>query len=179
MTKISNIVRYENDPRVVESGPSSLPAVDRWAKALGWLSLLLGAAELLAPKSIARSLGMEGKEGLLRAYGVREIGAGMMTLSTEKQMGVWSRVAGDALDIATLMAARDRTNPKSDNIGVALALVLGITALDVIVAQAGSVSHSRRRGEQRLYSDRSGFPKGIEAARGAARAGQKPLLASG
>ena len=170
MTKMSNIVRYEGDPRVIRSGPSSLPAVDRWSKALGWFSLLLGAAELLAPKSIARSLGMEGKEGLLRTYGVREIGAGIMTLSTEKQMGVWSRVVGDGLDIATLVASRDRANPKSGNIGIALALVLGITALDLIVAQAATASHSRRRGEQRLYGDRSGFPRGVEAVRGAARA---------
>jgi len=85
---------------VVETGRSSLPNVDRWARNLGWFSLALGATELFAPRAIARSLGMQGREPLLRAYGMREIGAGMLTLSTEKQTGVWSRVAGDCLDIA-------------------------------------------------------------------------------
>ena len=169
MTYISNIARSEGDPKVLRSGPSSLGASDRLAKALGWFSLGLGLTELIAPGAITRALGMQGKEGLVRAFGAREIGHGLLTLSPDKQVGLWSRVAGDGLDIATLMGGLRDDNPKRDNVAIALAMVLGVTLLDVIGAQSTTVRHSRNRGERRLYRDRSGFPRGVQAARGAAR----------
>jgi hypothetical protein len=169
MTYLSNIARSEGDPKVLRSGPSSLGTSDRLAKALGWFSLGLGLTELLAPGRITRALGMEGKEGVVRAFGAREIGHGLLTLSPDKQVGLWSRVAGDGLDIATLMGGLRDDNPKRDNVAIALAMVLGVTLLDVIGAQSTTVRHSRNRGERRLYRDRSGFPRGVQAARGAAR----------
>src|SRR3954454_14162447 len=99
MTYISNITRSEGDPKVLRSGPSSLGPSDQLAKALGWFSLGLGLAELVAPHAITRALGMQGKEGLIRAYGAREILAGVVSLSPDKQAGLWSRLAGDGLDI--------------------------------------------------------------------------------
>src|SRR3954454_4208212 len=105
MTYISNLVRSEDDPKVLRTGPSSLTAPDQLGKALGWFSLGLGLVELLAPHRITRALGMEGKETLVRAYGAREISSGLISLSTEKTLGLWSRVAGDGIDIATLLAA--------------------------------------------------------------------------
>jgi hypothetical protein len=169
MTYISNIARSEGDPKVLRSGPSSLGTSDQLAKALGWFSLGLGLTELLAPGHITRALGMEGKEGVVRAFGAREIGHGLLTLSPDKQVGLWSRVAGDGLDIATLMAGLRDDNPKRDNVVIALAMVLGVTVLDLIGAQSTTVRHSRNRGERRLYRDRTGFPRGVQAARGAAR----------
>ena len=41
---ISNIARSKGDPKVLHSGPSSLGAADRLAKALGWYSIGLGLA---------------------------------------------------------------------------------------------------------------------------------------
>jgi hypothetical protein len=169
MAKISRLARHAGDPQILQSGPSSLPGIDRCAKLLGWFSLWLGLAEVLAPERMARCFGMTGKAKLLRVFGLREIGAGMLTLSNEKHVGMWSRVAGDGLDIATLLAAQTRHNPKRGNVSLALALVLGITALDFIVAQGLITRHQRSRGEHRLYHDRSGFPQGLAAARGAAR----------
>jgi hypothetical protein len=169
MTYLSNVVRSEGDPKVLHSGPSSLGAPDRLAKMLGWFSFGLGVAELAAPGRLARWLGMEGSERLIRAYGAREIGAGMLTLSVDKNVGLWSRVAGDGLDIATLMTGLREDNPKRGNVALALAAVLGVTLLDVIGAQATAMRHSQNRGERRTYRDRSGFPSGVEAARGAAR----------
>jgi hypothetical protein len=169
MMYLSNIARSEGDPKVIRSGPSSLAASDRIAKAMGWFSLALGVTELVAPGRITRALGMEGRETLVRAYGVREIGSGVLSLSVDKHMGLWSRVAGDGLDIATLLAGLRPDNPKRDNVVLALTMVLGVTALDIVGAQGTTARHSRARGQQRLYRDRSGFPKGVQAARGAAR----------
>jgi hypothetical protein len=163
------IARSEGDPKLISTGPSSLGAADKLGRALGWFSFGLGLAELIAPGRITAALGMEGKESLVRAYGAREIGAGVLCLSVDKQAGLWSRVAGDGVDIATLIPGLSRENPKRDNVILAIAVVLGVTALDVVAAQATTSLHSRSRGERRDYSDRSGYPKGIEASRGAAR----------
>jgi hypothetical protein len=169
LSYFSNIVRSEGDPKIVRSGRSSLGTLDRVAKALGWFSIGLGVAEMIAPGAIARALGMRGKEGLIRAYGAREIGAGALCLSIDKKAGLWSRAAGDGLDLATLLPAMSDRNPQRGNVALALTMVLGITVLDVLTAQAATMRHSRRRGEQRLYHDRTGFPKGLSAARGAAK----------
>jgi hypothetical protein len=174
LSSMSNIARSEGDPKVISTGPSSLDRSDRLARALGWFSIGLGLTELLAPRMLARTLGMEGSETLLRAYGMREIGAGVMSLSMDKKLGLQSRVAGDALDIATLLAAMRDNNPKRDNVAIALAMVLGVTILDIVGAQG--VSSNQRRGQPaRTYRDRSGFPQGVQAARGKARGFKSPF----
>jgi hypothetical protein len=166
---LSNIVRSKGDPRVLRSGPSSLGSGDRLARGLGWLGLGLGLAQLLAPHRFTRALGMEGADWLVRAFGAREIASAVMTLSVDKKLGLWSRLGGDALDMAALMPALDRHNPKRDNAKLALALVAGVTALDIIAAQSVSTRHRRKRGSVRSYADRTGFPSGLESAKGNAR----------
>jgi hypothetical protein len=109
---------------------------------------------------------MEGKENLVRAYGVREVATGIASLSPEKNVGLWSRVTGDVLDIATLLPAYSDDNPKKKNVGLALAGV-GLTTL-IDLASAGAVTATHRRGSRRPkdFGDRSGWPKGMEQARG-------------
>jgi len=169
ITNFSNIARSKGDPKVLSTGPSSLDNTDRLARALGWFSIGLGLTELLAPRALTRALGMEGSEALVRAYGLREIGAGIMTLSPDKGIGLQSRVAGDALDIATLLAGLRGDNPKRDNVAIALAMVVGVTLLDIAGAAAVKKNQSRSDRPARTYRDRSGYPKGVENARGAAR----------
>jgi hypothetical protein len=169
IASLSNITRSAGDPKVLRSGPSSRGVPDSLAKGLGWFSLGLGLTELLAPRRITRALGMEGREALVRVYGAREIGSGILALSVDKNVGLWSRVAGDGLDIATVLTALRSDNPKRGNVAVALALLVGITAVDLIDAQASTARHSRSAGRKRSYRDRSGFPRGLQASRGAAR----------
>lgn len=169
MGYLSNIVRSEGDPKVLRSGPSSRGGSDELARALGWFSIGLGLAELLAPRQFTRALGMTGSETLVRSYGLREIGHGILSLSPDKATGLWSRVGGDALDILTLAAAYRPDNPKRDNVGLALAAVAGITLLDLAAAQGVTSRHGRTPGDRQRYRDRSGFPQGVQRARGAAR----------
>jgi hypothetical protein len=100
----------------------------------------------------------------IRMFGAREIGAGILTLSTEKKFGLWARVMGDALDIAVLSNGLERHNPKQKNVKIALAAVLGITALDAAAAWA-ITRRSSRPSQIRDYSGRSGFPQGIVQSR--------------
>lgn len=166
---LSNIVRSAGDPKLIRSGPSLRTRTDRLAQALGWLSIGIGTIELLAPHRVTRALGMRGKEPLVRAYGLREIFSGIMSLSVDKQAGLWSRVAGDGLDIAVLVSQLRAGNPRRGNVSLALLMVGGITLLDSMGAQDLATQRSARVGKRRLYSDRSGFPKGIEAARASAK----------
>jgi hypothetical protein len=166
---ISNIARSEGDPKVLRSGPSSRGSADELARALGWFSIGLGLAELLAPRQFTRTFGLEGREALVRSYGLREIGHGILSLSPDKAAGLWSRVAGDALDLATLASAYRDDNPKRDNVAIGLLAVAGITLLDVLGAQGVTARHRRTGGDRQRYRDRSGFPQGAEKARGAAR----------
>lgn len=168
LSHLADTARSPGDPTVIATGPSSRGLSDNAGKQLGWLSWGLGLTELFAAGPLARALGMEGQEALIRAYGVREIGAGMLCLSQEAQTGVWSRVAGDALDIVTLLTAYHDRNPQKRNVELALLAVAGITLLDLVTAQTLTVRHSRSRGAHRDYSDRSGFPGGASAARGLA-----------
>ncbi|TIM80731.1 MAG: hypothetical protein E5Y60_02430 [Mesorhizobium sp.] len=169
LSKFGNLSRWPSDPRVVKSGPKALAPSDLVARKLGWFSIALGIAELIASERIARALGMPGKGGVIRAYGAREVSSGILSLSVDKQSGLWSRVAGDGLDIGTLLWAFRHDNPKRDNVGLALVLVAGVTLIDLLTAQKVSARHARGRRQAQDFSNRSGFPRGLEAVRGLAR----------
>src|SRR5437763_17167665 len=75
---------------------------DRLGKNLGYLSLALGAADLIAPRALCRATGLSGMEPLVRAYGPREIASGVAILASHiAAPWIWGRVAGDIADIAT------------------------------------------------------------------------------
>ena len=169
LTNVTKIARSQGDPRIERKGPSSLTAADRLAWGLGWFSVGLGIIELVAAREIARTLGLYGKESLIRAYGARELASAVPTLSVDKSVGLATRIAGDALDLGTLAMALRRPNPKRDNALTATALVLGVTLLDLIAFAAVRSVHSREPGSGRDYSSRGGLPRGPQASRGLAR----------
>jgi hypothetical protein len=148
------------------------PSGERLAEGLGWFSLALGTIELMAPRTVTRSLGMEGQETLVRAYGLREIVKGVgILMAPNPAPWLWARVAGDVLDLGTLATAYTDDNPQRANVGLALCNVAGVTALDVYCAQRLSRDH-REAGPARPrpdYSGRSGFPRPASEMRGAAR----------
>ena len=80
---------------------------EQLARGLGWFSIGLGLAELLAPRGIARVAGLRGNTGSIRLFGLREIASGIAIFTQGRRPAgaVWSRVAGDALDLACLGAA--------------------------------------------------------------------------
>jgi uncharacterized membrane protein len=99
---------------------------------LGWFSIGLGVTELLAPRAIARAIGLQDDHQLLiRAFGLREITSGVGILSNRRPAGwVWSRVAGDAMDLACLGAAMASPEAKRDRTAAAFIAVMGVTLLD-------------------------------------------------
>lgn len=109
----------------------------RLAKGLGWFSIGLGLTELLAPTFIAKISGVsEKRTGLIRLYGLREIASGVAIFTQKNPAGaVWSRVAGDALDLASLGAAAASPNANKGRVAFATANVLAVTALDIMCAK--------------------------------------------
>jgi len=103
---------------------------------LGWFSIGLGAAELIAPSLIARFIGSRNHRSLIRVYGLRELAAGAGILASREPAGwLWSRVAGDIVDLASLtglLASQDSDRGKS---AFGLASVAVVTILDVMCAQ--------------------------------------------
>ncbi|CAL8969965.1 hypothetical protein RHODGE_RHODGE_00550 [Rhodoplanes serenus] len=151
------------------------------ARGLGWFSIALGLAELVAPRAITRSLGLRGQEGLVQAYGVREIATGIGLLGTRQPAPwLWGRVGGDVLDLATLTAAGGSRRQREAR-GIAMAAVLGITVLDVLCAATLSGTPGRATSRGRMstprsygYGGRRGFRDLPERMRGAARDARIP-----
>jgi hypothetical protein len=142
------------------------------ATGLGWFSIALGVAELVAPRALAGAIGIPASAPVLQVFGLREIGTGLGILtSSDPTAWVWGRVGGDALDLATLATGLTENNPQRQNVGLALAAALAVTAVDVACATAlsGRDRLHRRDGAAQAYATRSGFPASPEMMRGAAR----------
>ena len=152
---------YRNAPARHEDGSAYAPpdqrtslgpADDRrMAEGLAWFGIGLGLVEVLAPRGLARAIGLEGHERILQAFGIREIGAGMAVLSgsePERRLGL--RVGGDVLDAALLMRGLAPSNPGRGRSLVALAAVAPVVVLDVVhwLRARDGIARQRRTAER-------------------------------
>jgi uncharacterized membrane protein len=112
---------------------------DKLAQGLGWFSIGLGAAQILAPRAMSRLIGVKNADGntaLMRAVGVREIAAGIGLLADPKPTGfAVARVAGDTMDLAMLV--NTLATPENDKARalLATAVVVGVGLLDVLATE--------------------------------------------
>jgi len=101
---------------------------------LGLFSVGLGLAELLATRGVQALIGIPNTRGsrlVLRALGVRELLSGVGLLARPSSAGwLWSRVAGDAMDLALLGDGFTMRRSQRGRLMTATALVAGVTALD-------------------------------------------------
>ena len=109
------------------------------ARGLGWVSLAIAATEILGQGTVERDLlGIDEHPLLVPALGVREAVAGVTLLSQQAitptlAAGLWSRVAGDAMDLSLLAAAAPHTRRPGGFVANTL-VVLGLTVADVYYA---------------------------------------------
>jgi uncharacterized membrane protein len=109
---------------------------------LGWLSIGLGVATLLAPRPVSRATGLQGRESLLRLVGARELASGVGLLTQQqKRPWLWSRVLGDIMDLALIAGAIKPANPGRYRALTTAAIVSAIAVADV----AASVRNARSR----------------------------------
>jgi hypothetical protein len=121
------------------------------ARGLGVFSLALGSAQLAAPGAVARLAGVQGDGPAVRTVtslvGTRELAQGAGILSGRGTAGwVWSRVAGDVVDIATLAVGASRKGAAPMRLGLGLAALAGVTVADVVTARGLSRGAATGRG---------------------------------
>lgn len=105
------------------------------AKGLGWFSVGLGVAELVAPRLMSRVIGArEDHPTLMRIFGLRELAAGAVIFSGMRAAGCWSRVAGDAIDLACLGKTLATRGSDKGRAVFATSNVAAVTAVDAITA---------------------------------------------
>jgi hypothetical protein len=108
-------------------------SVDTVITALGWFSIGLGVAELVAPGQVSNISGSSPREGVLRGFGLREIVTGIGILTSENpRPWLWGRVAGDVLDVATVAATANTR--QGGRLGATFAVLLGVGLVDLYTA---------------------------------------------
>jgi uncharacterized membrane protein len=118
---------------------SSDGGADGLARGLGLFSVALGLAGLVRPGGLARAAGLRGDRFdslVLGSVGVREIVQGVGILTRPRPAPwVWSRVAGDAMDISFVGYGLASGRARKGTRGLlTLAALLGVAAVDVVEA---------------------------------------------
>jgi uncharacterized membrane protein len=116
-----------------------MATTDTLPRALGYFSLGLAGAQVVAPDGLARLIGLKSgamSTTVMRAIGVRELAAGatLLTDRSHAPVWLWARVAGDMMDLALLGAALTDKHNRRGRVAAALASVGAVTAADAMVA---------------------------------------------
>ncbi|WP_406079221.1 SRPBCC family protein [Micromonospora sp. NBC_00858] len=131
-------------------------------RGLGWVSLGLGVAQLAAPDAVRRISGVDDSptsRTVVPLVGARELvhAAGLLT-SRRKSIWAWTRVAGDAMDLASLgVAIAHRGGRRRRRLVGVTGAVVGITVVDLLTAvqatrakRIGALRGSREGGSMEL-----------------------------
>jgi uncharacterized membrane protein len=118
-------------------GKSAANTTTTLVKGLGGASLGLGLSEVLAPSKVATLAGIDENSRtrpVIRALGLRECGHAVALLLGPSKL-VWTRVAGDALDLALLGAAvANRGQGRRARGAMSAVALAGIGAADLYAA---------------------------------------------
>jgi hypothetical protein len=124
----------------------------------------LGVPQLLAPRLINRLIGVTGTDRsrtLIRIVGLREVGSGIGILSHPRPAGfLFTRVAGDAMDLLLLLAALRAKGTARHRVAAATAAVTSIAIVDVIASAKASRSSHQAAADSAVRSaqDTANYP---------------------
>jgi hypothetical protein len=103
---------------------------DSLTRFLGWFSIGLGTTQLLAPGAMSRLVGASGhgaSRKVMRLVGARELTQGLGILTRPRPTAwVWSRVAGDGLDLALLVLIGVKNRRARTAFAIAKVLTLSV-----------------------------------------------------
>ena len=123
--------------RRASDSPARKTGTDQLIRGLGWFSIALGVAEIVAPDKVANLVGLRNSKDptTIRLFGLREMASGIGILtSSEPEPWLWARVAGDAMDLA-LLGMPGKNGADQDRRIVSALAVAGVTALDIYSSQ--------------------------------------------
>jgi len=116
---------------------------------LALFSVGLGLAELFAPAGVAGLIGLPNSSRsrlVLRALGARELLSGVgLLIRPNSPRWLWSRVGGDAMDLALLGDCLTSKRATRTRLIAASAAVVGVTAIDALSAARRTRSLSREK----------------------------------
>ena len=119
------------------------------ARLLGWFGIALGILEVLAPRRTAALMGTPRRStGTLPVLGAREIASGVGILASGRPTGwLWSRVLGDAVDLAVLGRSLRGSRRRSQRLRLlaSIGAVVAVAALDVLTAWVFTQRRRRAR----------------------------------
>jgi len=122
------------------------------AKGLGWFSVGLGVAQLVAPRRVARLIGVRPSDRVsntMRAIGARELASGIGILAQRRRAPwVWARVGGDVLDLALLGRNLVPRRKGRGRLAAATAAVAAVTVLDLLTSEQLASDDSAERPEE-------------------------------
>jgi hypothetical protein len=132
------------------SGSGEPPSVRPLSRGLGWFSVGLGLCQLIAPKRLARLIGVSERPRtlrLMRVLGARELTAGVGLLTRRRSSPwLWARVAGDIMDLGLLANVLRSRNADRSRVGGALTAVAGVTLLDAWAGRRAGQMDGTNRG---------------------------------
>lgn len=128
---------------------------EQLARCLGWFSIGLGLTEFLAPRALARLIGLRSEHNLLlRIFGLREMASGISILTQRHPTeGMQSRLWGDVVDLTFLGAALLTSGRVGrGRLKATTTAVVGVTALDLLCNQQLSQSAPQWQGTRVEHS---------------------------
>lgn len=116
----------------------------RIAQRLGWFSVGMGLAQLIAPRTVCRLVGMPAVPTFMRICGLRELACGIGIL-TQPDRTPWlqARIAGDAMDFVALAASAAASGANGRRVALAMAAVGGVSALDAYCSRSLAEAEAR------------------------------------
>ena len=106
------------------------------SQALGWFSVGVGLLQIFAPRGVGRAIGVGERPIVMRLCGLRELTTGIGLLSERSPAAfAWSRVAGDALNLALLRGALQSPDSSRARIAMAATVMASVTAMDIFAGQ--------------------------------------------
>lgn len=115
-----------------------------------WISVGLGAWQLFAPRSFARTVGMTYPDWLIRAAGARDLGVGIGMLARPESGGWrWARAASDVMDTGLIGAAFLMHGSDRARLAAFAGVAAGVVALDMRVAAAKGIAPQAGQGPGR------------------------------
>jgi len=141
-----------------QRGFDGLETADPLERGLGWFSIALGTAAVVAPRVVSWISGTRSPT-IMRLVGTRELAAGVGILTLrDRTPWLWSRVVGDTFDLAGLSVALLRRGTRG-RAALAMTAIAGVTALDILAALRatgnGVQTVPRVSGRTDIYVERS------------------------
>src|SRR5690349_13122050 len=121
----------------ITNGRKNSSAMRKIAAGLGWFSVGMGVAEIVAPGAVSKLIGVKRKSSDTRWRGVRKLAAGIgLMQAPQSGMGLLTRAGANVLELSRMRSRSRRRGSNSGRAAIGLAALAGVAAICVKQARA-------------------------------------------